>query len=197
MRGSEVDGALTASAPPLWSLLGRRPHGKRHPMGCDQAWDAAQVDLGSVLGRQRRHPGWIELTASSKFGDRVEELLEARGRDDLEDAGRRVARIPEGVPLALRLEDEIAHLAVNDLAAEVCPDSTLEDKAVLVLPTVPMHRRCQCAGLHWMLDQREPASGLRAINQEADSDASQFSELSIPGTDDPSQRCCHSLSPFQ
>src|SRR4030095_10411648 len=48
----------------------------------------------------------------------TEEVLEAGRRDDLQDAARRVAGIPERVPLLARLVDEIPRLRVDDVVAE-------------------------------------------------------------------------------
>src|SRR5947208_438746 len=45
--------------------------------------------------------------------------LAPRRRDDLEDPRRLVARVPERVPLAARLEDHVARLRVDDLLAEL------------------------------------------------------------------------------
>jgi hypothetical protein len=39
--------------------------------------------------------------------DQPEELLQTGWRDDLEDPRRDIARVPERVPLAPRLEDEV------------------------------------------------------------------------------------------
>jgi hypothetical protein len=59
------------------------------------------------------------------------------------------------VPLAARLKDQIAYFAVNDLAAEVSPDSALEDEAVLVFAGMPVHRSGQRVRLHRMFHKGE------------------------------------------
>src|SRR5882762_5907010 len=110
-----------------------------------QLRDAGEVDLGSVLTGQSHQLSRVQFAATGQLGHGVEELLETCGRDDLEDPGWRVACVPERVPLAAGLEDQVAYLAKDDLAAEVGADSTLEHKAVLILATVPVHRRGQCA----------------------------------------------------
>src|ERR1700682_6411190 len=174
-----------------------RPHGKPDTVGCHQPRNAVQVDLSSVLGCERRHPDRIKLAASSQIGDLVEELLEAGRRDDLENARRRVACIPKRVPLAARLEDQVAHLAIDELAAQVGADSSLEDKAVLILATVPVQRCRQCAWLHRVFNKRETPARLSAIDHEPNADPSQFSKLSALRTHDPSYRRRHFQAPFQ
>src|SRR5436190_18223251 len=51
-------------------------------------------------------------------GQLREEALEAGGRDDLEDPARLVAGVPEGVPLAARLEHEVARPCLGNLVAQ-------------------------------------------------------------------------------
>jgi hypothetical protein len=132
--------------------------------------DAAYVDLGSVLRGKRSHPVRIELTTRGQIRHLVEELLEAGRRDDFKDAGRNIACIPKRVPLTARLEDQVANFAIDDLAAEVSPHSTLEDKAVLILTTVAVHRSSQRMRFHRVFNQGESASGLSSINHEANAD---------------------------
>src|ERR1700674_1043276 len=131
---------------------------KGNPVRRHQPWEAGHVVFDSVLRRKARHPGRIELAASGHFRHRVEELLKTCRRDDLEDACGPIPCIPKRVPLATRLEDQVANLAIYALAAKVSAHSTLEDKAVLVLAAVPVHRGGQCVRLHRVLDQCKGAS---------------------------------------
>ena len=97
------------------------------------------------------------------------------------------------MPLALRLEDEVANLAVDDLTAEVGADPTFEDEAVLILATVPVHRCGQRTRLHRVLDKREAATGLGGIDHEADAYPAQLPKLAVPRSHDPNCRCRHQL----
>jgi hypothetical protein len=90
------------------------------------------------------------------------------------------------VPLVARLEDQVAYLAIDDLATEVSADPPLQDKAVLILATVTVHRCGQCAWLHRVFDEAEAPSRLCATNHETNADSSQYSKLSVSRTHDPS-----------
>jgi hypothetical protein len=52
---------------------------------------------------------------------------------------------------------------------------------------MPMQRGSQCTRGHRVLDQREPAVRLVAVNHEPDPDASQEPSFAVAGPDDP--RC--------
>ena len=113
--------------------------------------DAGQVCFASVvrlliLGRD--HSG----------GELVEEVLKSGGRDDLEDAARGIAGVPEGVPLAARLEYQVTRPGVNDIRAELGAEAAFEHIAVLIFADVPVHRRGQVPRRDRVLDQREPAA---------------------------------------
>ena len=84
--------------------------------------------------------------------------------------GRRVAGVPERVPLVARLEDEVADLAEDDLVAELRADAALQDEAVLVLVRVAVRRRRERPPGHRVLDEREPAAGLVAVDHEPHAD---------------------------
>src|SRR5436305_12302080 len=110
------------ASPGELTLLRRRPRGKGHAVGGHQPGDAAEVQFDAVLGSLGGHPSWVQLTTSGQLCDLVKELLKTGGRDELEDPCRRVTRVPEGVPLALRLEDQVADLPINNLPSEVGAD---------------------------------------------------------------------------
>src|SRR4051794_9982954 len=99
-------------------LLAERRHGLRP--------DLEPVAAGDVTELRG-----IEVWRGHGGAELVEELLEAPRRDDLEDATRLVARVPEGVPLLPRLEHEVAHLGVDDIIAEQRAHASLDDVAVL------------------------------------------------------------------
>src|SRR5215211_754606 len=105
-----------------------------------QAIDAVALYLEPVTGGDR-----AELTRIGRPGGLLEELdhllevlLEACGRDHLEDARRLIPGIPEGMPLASWLEDQVARFPVDDLTVEERTYSSLNNEAVLVLATVSM-----------------------------------------------------------
>src|SRR5205823_12330757 len=106
-----------------------------------------------------------------------EETLEAGRGDDLEDPARLVPGVPEGVPLVAGLEDEVARAGLEDLVTQECAHAALQDVAVLVLARVAVQRRGQRSWSHRVLDQREPAAGLVAVDHEPHADASEETRL--------------------
>src|SRR5256885_3928477 len=96
------------------------------------------------------------------------------------------------LPPASRLECVGPPLAVDDVAPKVGADSPLEDKAVLILATMPVHRCCQCARLHGVLHERETPARLGAVDHEPHADTSQLPKLAIARTHDPNRDHCHS-----
>jgi hypothetical protein len=139
---------------------------------------AVEVDRGPV-------PRLVLLGRADARGELVEIVLEARRRDDLEDPAEAVARVPEGVPLVARLEGQVAGLGVDDVLTEEGPQPAFQHIAVLVLAGVAVQGRGQVARRDRMLDQREPAAGLLAPDQEPDPDHSQVDRLAVVGADDP------------
>src|SRR5207302_9494285 len=198
MEGPAIDafGAKRVGSPVLpgaggLTLLRWGSCGKRHAVGRHQPGDAAEVQLDAVLSCFGGHASWVQLTASGQVGDLVKELFKTGGRDDLEDAGGAVTRVPEGVPLALGFEDQVPNLAVVDLPSEVGADPTLQDEAVLILAAVPVHRCGQGTRLHRMLDKRETAPRRGAINHESNAYPAQLPKLAVPRSHDPNCRCGH------
>src|SRR5438552_10095880 len=175
------------------ALLRWGSRGKRHAVGRHQPGDAAEVQLDAVLSRFGGHSAWVQLTASGQFGDLVKELFKTGGRDDLEDADGAVTRVPEGVPLAPRFEDQVPNLAVDDLPSEVGADPTLKDEAVLILAAVPVHRCGQGARFHGVLDERETAPRCGAINHEPNAYPAQLPKLAVLRSHDPNCRSRHLL----
>src|SRR6185437_13052061 len=102
---------------------------------------------------------------------------------ELEDAARLVARVPEGVPLIARLEDEVARAGFDHVVAEQRAHSSLEHEAVLVFPRVAMQRRGERARRHRMLDEREVLAGLVPVDHETDADAPEEAFQSVIGAD--------------
>src|SRR4051794_22543035 len=88
----------------------------------EQAGDAVDVELDAVALGERR----ARALRGLGLAELVEEALEARRGDDLEDPRGLVAGVPERVPLVARLEDEVARLAEDDLVAELRADPPLQ-----------------------------------------------------------------------
>src|SRR6185312_14249914 len=109
----------TSRSPPARPALAQRPlprtTSRSHPLvsRSRRSWepqavlpaeprDALRLEVVPVAGRQAgdvRHPGYADrLRRGHLLTQLVEEVLEAGGRDDLEDAARRVAGVPERVP---------------------------------------------------------------------------------------------------
>src|SRR6185437_9688461 len=101
--------------------------------------------------------GGLERTAESvELG---EELVEARRGDDLQHPAGLLAGVPEGVPLAARLEHELAAPRLDHLVAEQRAHPPLEHEAVLVLTRVPVQRRRERVRGHRVFDHREALLG--------------------------------------
>jgi hypothetical protein len=83
------------------------------------------------------------------------------------------------MPLTARLEDQIAGAAVHDLIAEQRANASVDYVAVLVLTAVAVERGSQRARRHWMLDEREAATGLRSVDHEADPDLPKLPHLAV------------------
>src|ERR1700756_4409553 len=98
-----------------------------------------------MLLAEARNRRWIKLESIPR-GDRgdlfrlwpavgekidqlLEILLESGGRDDLQEAGFTVALVPERVPLATWLVDQIPRFAVNDVVAEKGANSPTQNVA--------------------------------------------------------------------
>src|SRR5689334_7195188 len=78
----------------------------------DEPGDARQVDLEPVLGCHLPDRGRIGHAAVAKQVYKpLEVALESARRDDLEEPGRLVPGVPEGVPMATGLDDQIPRLA--------------------------------------------------------------------------------------
>src|SRR6185312_3212464 len=117
----------------------------------DEPGDAAGVHLERVALAEGAEIGGIGDRRAAQLDELGEEALEARRRDDLEDPARLVARVPEGVPLAAGLEDEVAGPGLEDLVAEEGAHAAFDHVAVLVLAVVPVQRGGEGARGHGVL----------------------------------------------
>lgn len=79
----------------------------------------------------------------------------ARG-DDLKDAVKGVAGIPEGVPLIRWLEDKLADAGIDHFLAELGTRPTLDHVAVLVFAGMAVKRRTELVRRNGMLDEGDP-----------------------------------------
>ena len=140
--------------------------------------DGLGLEVVPVVGAERRQLLGVEL-ARQQLRHLLEEVLEAARRDDLEDPARGVVGVPESVPLAARLERQVAGLGIDDVVAQQCAHAALEDEAVLVLALVDVHRRDQGLRRDRVLDEREQAAGLLRPGHEADADRAEIDRLAV------------------
>src|SRR5581483_11976311 len=98
---------------------------------CGECRDRREVDLELVAGRDLRHR--VPLARGEERRDLPEVVLEAGGRDELEEAERLVAGVPERVLLAARLAHDLPRPRLDDLSAKLRAEATLEHVRVLVL----------------------------------------------------------------
>ncbi len=139
------------------------------------------ADGGVVLCRQR--------------GRKLAEVaLEAPGRDDLEQARRLVAGVPERVRDPARLDDELAGARLDDLVADLHGDTALEHVGVLVLVAVRVDGRAERARGQRVLDEREAAAGLLGADHEAHAERVQVDELALARAEHAPGRGVHPLS---
>src|SRR4051812_26139170 len=120
-------------------------------------------ELSELLG--------VGVARAAHRGELAKVLLEARGRDDLQDPTGLISSVPERVPLVARLEHEVARPRLYDIVAEQGAHASLEDEAVLVLARVTVQRRGECARRHRVLKKGEALACFPPVDQEPDADA--------------------------
>jgi hypothetical protein len=98
--------------------------------------------------------------AGEERGELAEVVLEPGGGDQLEQAGRLVAGVPEGVGDTAGLEDEVAGSRLEHLGTELQAEAAFHHIGVLVLVAVGVERRPQGAWRERVLDQAERTAGL-------------------------------------
>src|SRR4029453_4679045 len=133
------------------------------------------VARAEIRENLRGCPG--DATEVDEFG---EESLKAGRRDDLQNPGRLITRVPERVPLVAGLEHQIPWVGDQHFVTEKRAHPALEHVAVLVFTRVPVQRGGQSAGGHRMLDQRESLARLRPADNEPAADHE-------PGADAPEE----------
>ena len=119
----------------------------------EQPGHRLRLHLQAVLLVQGRELLGVGLERAAQGIEPAEELLEAGRRDDLEDPGRLLTRVPERVPLVARLVDEVARAGLDDVVAQQGAHAALKDVAVLVLARVPVERRGKRLRRHRVLDE--------------------------------------------
>src|SRR4029077_2377454 len=121
-----------------------------------EAGDAFRVHLEGVAGAEICEAGEVGAAFGGvDVGQLTEEVLEACGRDDLDDLAGRVAGVPERVPLIARLEHPRAGAGSDDLVAEECAELSLEHVGVLVLLRMAMEGRGERARCERVMDDGE------------------------------------------
>jgi hypothetical protein len=133
-----------------------------------------EVGFRAVAISDRCHLIGIQLI--SKRVHLAKRLLKSARGNDLDDERGLVAGILEGMPLCARLKDKVAWLADYFLLAEERSDTAVDDETVLVLPAVAMQWRSERTWRHEVLEQREPSSGLRALDHEPVADCFERSQ---------------------
>src|SRR2546421_6234467 len=80
--------------------------------------DALRVELEPIASSEHGELWRREVGRSEPRCELIEEVLEASGRDDLEDPAGVIVGVPERVPLLARLEDEVTDLGIHRVLAE-------------------------------------------------------------------------------
>ena len=174
-------------------LLPERFRGEAQTKAFDEFGHAARFHLeGEALAERAQLVGG-SLGDAAEFDECGEELLEAGGRDDLEDTAGLVACVPERVPLSTRLVDELARPCLQMLVTEKRAHATFDDEAVFVLVRVAMKRRGERSCGHRVLDEREAPAGLVCIDHEPNADASEKAGLAVCRPYDLRDRNAHDI----
>ena len=72
--------------------------------------------------------------------------------------------------MVTRLENQIADLAIHDVAAQQRAHAPFQNEAVFILATVTVKRCSKRVRWHRVLDEREAPVGLARIDHEAHAD---------------------------
>ena len=139
----------------------RRASAERQAVALDDRRGRLHIRLATVGGDERTQVDVVGCRA-----DQLEGLLQAAGRDELQHARGLGGCVPEGVPLAARLEDQVADLGDALLAVGQIPDPALEDQAELVLLGVPVDRCGNRVRREQVLHDRESASPVPGVDEE-------------------------------
>jgi hypothetical protein len=139
------------------SVLAQHPEAElvlelRHPLGVYEVVVVLARELRPALGELLRRAGRGELA------ERGEEVLEARGPDDLEQVRRLARRVPERVGDAARLEDVAARPGYVVAVADPDADLAAQDVGELVLVVVDV-RRDESARIERVLDDGKRSAG--------------------------------------
>ena len=114
---------MAGSSAGTTSGITRRPS---KPRGCgserrrpwpalDQARDAVRVHVKLIARAQFAEGFRIGLGDAAQVDQLGEEALETSRRDDFENPARLIPGVPEGVPFAARLEDQVAGTGLQNL----------------------------------------------------------------------------------
>src|SRR5579875_315586 len=154
------------SAPLCTGSAGRGlPSVDAQPEALHEAGHGLGAHLQAVALAERRKGRGLQLCCphlrcAAQLDKLGEEALEARGGDYLKDPCGLIAVVPECVPLAARLEDEVARFAAQHLIPQQRTDPSFDHEAVLILAAVAMKRGRQSARRHRMLHKREALAAL-------------------------------------
>ena len=150
-----------------------------HPEALDETRDTRGVHLQLVAIAEAAEIGGLGLCDSAEFDELSEETFEAGGRDDLEDPAWIFPRVPERVPFAAGLEDEVAGARLEHVPAEDRSHAAFEHVAVLVFSQVAVERRGECVRRHRMLDERKTLGGRLAADHEPYANAAEEPRVAL------------------
>ena len=156
-----------------------------------ELWNRLRIDLEPISlserakGFRRSHPRAAQCYELSEV------LLKPCRRDDLQNPRRLIAGVPERMPLVARLENEISGTALNHRFSEQRANAPFEHVAVLIFTSMPMQRSADRARRHRVFDQRESATGLSAVDHEADSHAPEKAGVAVACTENFGHRGIH------
>ncbi len=180
MDGRQVPMVADLEPPtPVLYRITRKP--ETEPL--DESWNTLRVQLETVTRAEFTHALRLRPSHAAEIEEFGEEPFEAGWRDDLQDPSGLIAGIPEGMPLIARLEDEVAWVSEQHLVTQKRSNAAFENVAVLVLARVPMQRRGERPRGHRVLDERERAVRLSAVNHEPHPNASQESSPAVARSD--------------
>jgi hypothetical protein len=179
-----VDASVPLS---VWRLVvdHRRVDVRRHQaVSSDKSRHTGEVHLEPVLGVQGDDRVDVVRVRFQDLRELLEEVLETRRRDDLQEPCRLIGRVPEGVPDVARLVDEVAGSCMDDLVTQLEPPGPFEHERVLVLARVQVHRRGEAPRDDRVFDERKPILGDLPIHDETSSDATEIAGDGVSGADD-------------
>jgi hypothetical protein len=123
--------------------------------------------------------GLVSLGGGQQRRQFTKVVLEPGGGDQLQQARRLIAGVPERMGDPTGLEQQVAGTSLEQLVAELDAEASLQHVGVLVLVVVGMERGAQRPWRERVLDQAERAAGPLAVDHEADAEGEQVHGLAL------------------